>query len=414
MRSIRNKKGLPFLGAVACVVMMLGRAVASPGCDYLNGQPENAYNGCPNGGPGVCADVDPSMSTPVYPSNGQGVWYNKDDKITANWSPTANNSATMTLVNEQNDSSTTLSDSSGQINATVSPVGLFLGVSFKNTGTTSEFVQITCTLASQLSGYAITGPQLTECPANGTQCKFDTMGGQWTVPTVSYAAYDNSPAKESSSVWVGIGTGDGLGTLSGDGTFVRMGTEQDVDDQGNATYFAWYQLYPSDPVMLPPAQYPVQAGDVISAGPGCNGGPAFSCTDWEIIIDNHTQHWVFDQTYPYSSSELSAEWMVGSDITTNNAASLPQLGPVVFSAATIDAGIALELSNAANAISTSRGANSLTACGAYIYGADHVILYMGLGPSCASAPLAAYSHDLNCDGYGTSSGALAAARLRPG
>src|SRR5271170_3201459 len=60
----------------------------------------------------------------------------------------------------------------------------------------------------------------------------------WTVPTVSYVTYPSAPTFEDSSAWVGIG---GFGSND----LIQLGTEQRVDSMGNATYQAWYQLFPA-------------------------------------------------------------------------------------------------------------------------------------------------------------------------
>ena len=67
----------------------------------------------------------------------------------------------------------------------------------------------------------------------GQSTSVSYVAGSWVVPTVS------TKTNGYSSVWVGI---DGYSSS----TVEQIGTEEDVVN-GKATYYAWYEMYPSAP-----------------------------------------------------------------------------------------------------------------------------------------------------------------------
>ena len=73
--------------------------------------------------------------------------------------------------------------------------------------------------SSNWSGYAVTGSSVSD------------VVGSWVVPTV------NPKTNGYSAVWVGI---DGYSSS----TVEQLGTGEDVAN-GKATYYAWYEMYPS-------------------------------------------------------------------------------------------------------------------------------------------------------------------------
>ncbi len=104
------------------------------------------------------------------------------------------------------------------------------------------------TLSNNWSGYGING--------GGT---YTTVQGSWTVPAVSYQAYSGSPDIEASSTWIGVGGQDG------DETLIQIGTMQAAAPNGDAEYFAWYEVLPDTEVPISRKQYPVKPGDTITA-----------------------------------------------------------------------------------------------------------------------------------------------------
>src|SRR5580704_15802405 len=100
------------------------------------------------------------------------------------------------------------------------------------------------TLSNNWSGYGING--------GGT---YTTVQASWTVPAVSYQSYSGSPDIEASSTWIGVGGQDS------DETLIQIGTMQAAAPNGDAEYFAWYEVLPDSEVPISRKQYPVKPGD---------------------------------------------------------------------------------------------------------------------------------------------------------
>ena len=90
---------------------------------------------------------------------------------------------------------------------------------------------------------------------------FNSIGGQWTVPTVTQHTAGQA---EASSDWIGIGGGCiDAGCTATDSTLIQTGTEQDVSATGQATYDAWYELVPAPELSI--TSLTVHPGDRMSA-----------------------------------------------------------------------------------------------------------------------------------------------------
>ena len=188
---------------------------------------------------------------------------------------------------------------------------------------------------SNASGSAVTdAAQLTELDTTSawsgyvdTGGIFNSVEGQWTVPTVSCTATGNSQAVE----WVGI-DGWGSSTVEQDGTL--------TDCNGTTpTYGAWFEMSGDADVnggrlvSLASAQYSVSPGDSI------NASVTFANDEWNFDLIDQTQGWSFTKPIPdptVTPSRLSAEWVVEnlglcSSICTSG--SLADFGNVEFSGA---------------------------------------------------------------------------------
>jgi hypothetical protein len=131
-------------------------------------------------------------------------------------------------------------------------------------------------------GYAVDG-------VNGS---FSDVQGSWTVPQIDTA--HSCPGSYSAS-WVGI-DGDISNTVE------QCGTEQD----GNGSYYAWYEMYPKFPVTI---TYDVRPGDFIQAEVKFVGNNAFrlSLTDWR----GSGQAWNFQTTQSLKRAQRSSvEWIM--------------------------------------------------------------------------------------------------------
>lgn len=168
--------------------------------------------------------------------------------------------------------------------------------------------------SSDWSGYAVasdfTNPQplVTRVSAN------------WTVPSVNVSVQDTFCA-----VWIGIG-----GQF--DTTLIQTGTEQD-SISGEAVYSAWYEVLPNDLVTINSLN--VSLGDKISA--------KISLIDpttntWTIEISDISNLQSFQKSLTYSSSMLSAEWIVERPTINNRISTLADFGQVTFTGCTATIG----------------------------------------------------------------------------
>ncbi len=111
--------------------------------------------------------------------------------------------------------------------------------------------------------------------------------GSWIVPTVT------GSTNAWSSIWVGI---DGYSS----NTVEQIGTDQNWIN-GNASYAAWYELYPKYPVTIP---YTVKPGDKIDAEVQYVG------SSFVLTLTDETGKWTFTTTQKCASAKRSsAEWI---------------------------------------------------------------------------------------------------------
>ena len=146
--------------------------------------------------------------------------------------------------------------------------------------------------------------------ASGTT--FTGVGAHWTVPSVV-----TSPAPEYSSEWVGID-----GVLDTD--LIQTGTSQDTPSTSTSSpYFAWFELLPASPVEI---NAPVVPGDVMLATiiEGLAGS-------WTISIEDQTQSWIYTNTFSYSISAQTAEWIEEAPIVGGAQSTLADFGSSTFS-----------------------------------------------------------------------------------
>jgi Peptidase A4 family len=154
------------------------------------------------------------------------------------------------------------------------------------------------TPSSNWAGYAVTSP--TSTPVN-----YSSVTGTWTVPTATCGPTD---AGASSAVWVGIG-GYSLTSQA----LEQTGTDADCDETGTPTYYAWYELVPSNPVNL---KAKVMPGDTITTSvnilPSATGG----MPTVELQVKNRTRRWtVTKKIVPSVIDTSSAEWIAEAPST---------------------------------------------------------------------------------------------------
>lgn len=130
-----------------------------------------------------------------------------------------------------------------------------------------------------------------------------SVGGSWTIPAIN-TSLDNS----YSAAWVGIGG-------YGESSLIQTGTLHGMRD-GQPIYYAWYELLPSTAVRIQSLH--VEPGDKMTASLTLVQGNE---NLWLIEIRDLTKGESYNRTFRYSSSRLSAEWIVerpsiGGKITT--------------------------------------------------------------------------------------------------
>lgn len=143
--------------------------------------------------------------------------------------------------------------------------------------------------------------------ASGTT--YSEMTGSWTVPAVSA-----TQSAQYSATWIGIGGGSESAT-----GLLQLGTEQDAEN-GTTTYSAWVEMLPAPAYTIidetTGTLAPVRPGDHIQA----------SITEeasgvWAVAMTDTTQGWQFSQTFHYTGTTNTAEWIeeapsVNTSITT--------------------------------------------------------------------------------------------------
>jgi hypothetical protein len=159
---------------------------------------------------------------------------------------------------------------------------------------------------------------------------FNSIGGQWTVPT---ATQHTAGQAEASSDWIGIGGGCiDSGCTATDSTLIQTGTEQDVSATGQATYNAWYELVPAPELQI--TSITVSPGDRMSAS---ISEVVSDSNAWTITIKDLTNGQSFSTTVPYSSTHTTAEWIEETPLeigTDAGFAALPNLSNPAFGSAT--------------------------------------------------------------------------------
>ena len=137
------------------------------------------------------------------------------------------------------------------------------------------------------------------------------VAGSWVVPAV------NSKSNGYSAVWVGI---DGYSSK----TVEQVGTEEDVVN-GQATYYAWYEMYPSASVTIP--NFTVKAGDSITATIGYDS----THQNFVLTINDPTESGTYTITQTATgAARSSAEWILEAPATDHGILALASFGSVTF------------------------------------------------------------------------------------
>jgi hypothetical protein len=138
------------------------------------------------------------------------------------------------------------------------------------------------------------------------------VSGSWTVPEVSVSQTDTF-----SSAWIGIG-----GFV--DQTLIQTGTTHDSIN-GSAEYSAWFELLPNYSATI--TTMTISPGDKIVAS--INLVDKIK-NEWAVEIVDETNGQKFKQNFTYSSSRLSAEWIIEKPIINGSLGSLADFGSITF------------------------------------------------------------------------------------
>ncbi|TRO47657.1 hypothetical protein E2P60_02670 [Candidatus Bathyarchaeota archaeon] len=167
---------------------------------------------------------------------------------------------------------------------------------------------------SEWSGYILTSDMQSPSPV------ISYVSASWMVPEVK-----PSENMTFSGVWIGIG---GYGEES----LIQAGTEQEYLNN-KPVYYAWYELLPDYLVRIPTLH--VQPGDTIAASINLVNE---NTNTWLITIEDVTRSEQFKKTIVYTSSMLSAEWVVERPTVNGTVSTLADFGNVTFTEckATVD------------------------------------------------------------------------------
>jgi hypothetical protein len=162
------------------------------------------------------------------------------------------------------------------------------------------------------SGYAL--------PSYTTAATYTSAQATWAVPAVTYQSgvleqkLLGVDPPELSSAWVGIGGYCENSTCSKrDTTLIQLGTAQEAVSPGVSVYYAWYELLPAAPVLIPKV---IHAGDSITASLSCTALCAVGTQSWTLSMSDATAGWEWSTTVSYASSMLSSEWIVEAPTST--------------------------------------------------------------------------------------------------
>ena len=165
---------------------------------------------------------------------------------------------------------------------------------------------------------------------------FHSISAEWIVPKVKQR---NPGEAEYSSSWIGIGGGcvDAGCTVSDD-TLIQAGIGHDVDANGRADYYAWWEAIPAPSVRT---DLVISPGDLVRVNIAEGNVPEV----WTITIADDRTGQAFSITLPYSSTYATAEWILETPIVISDTGfvtvgPMPDVAPVHFDKARVNGGAA--------------------------------------------------------------------------
>lgn len=136
-----------------------------------------------------------------------------------------------------------------------------------------------------------------------------SITGTWQVPGV------NGPTNADASTWVGIG-GDRSPSL------IQAGTDQLVQN-GQAFYSAWYELLPDPPVTI--KELTILPGDTVAVTLAQTG-----TQQWTLTFTDKDAHMTVTKPLTYLSCNCSAEWVEEAPSVNGHETTLANFSSVTF------------------------------------------------------------------------------------
>jgi peptidase A4-like protein len=156
--------------------------------------------------------------------------------------------------------------------------------------------------SSNWSGYAaLNGP-------------FTSVSANWTEPTGHCTG-----ATRYSSFWVGL-DGDGSNSVE------QTGSEVDCSG-GSPVYFAWYEMFPANPVNF---------GNFVAPGDHFHGSVTVSGSSYTLVLQDTTQGWSHTIHKSANAANASAEAIAEAPSSNNGVLPLADFGTVRFSSVKVD------------------------------------------------------------------------------
>jgi hypothetical protein len=140
---------------------------------------------------------------------------------------------------------------------------------------------------------------------------FTSVSGSWTVPQV------NTTGTSSDATWLGIG-----GAASNH--LIQTGTQALVNNNGQVSYQAWYEMLPASSRKIPLS---INPGDYITASIAMQ-----SANKWTISLRDITTDQNYQTNVTYASPLSSAEWIEEMPVLGRSFIPLDNFGSVQFSA----------------------------------------------------------------------------------
>lgn len=150
------------------------------------------------------------------------------------------------------------------------------------------------------------------------------VSGTWNEPQASCTG----KKYRYSAFWVGM---DGFSSNSVE----QIGTDSDCDGKDGPSYYAWYEMYPANPVYLDTSSYPVSPGDSLT-GQVSGSGTTFTVT----LTDSGKWNYQAVVDVPSAPALSSGEWIAEAPSLCSarrcKIAQLADFGTVSFSNAEAD------------------------------------------------------------------------------